>query len=269
MQTERGIEMYLELLKKTILFEIGQEYEEDIMGSVFKGVPLMGKLIDSSTKVDPERHKMGEIWPKMAHSMIGRMRMNNLQMCMESVLKQNIEGDFIETGVWRGGSCIFMRGFLKVYGVNNRKVWVADSFQGLPQPDEEKYPQDKGDKLYTLDYLRVSLQEVQNNFRKYGLLDENVQFLKGWFKDTLPVASIEKLAILRLDGDLYESTMDSLTNLYDKVSDGGFIIIDDYVLPTCKPAITDFRRERNIQEPLIPIDNMAVYWQKQKNSAFK
>ncbi|KOP82307.1 TylF/MycF family methyltransferase [Cytobacillus solani] len=253
MKLEQGIESYLELLKKVILFEIWQEHEED----------LYSGLVYKDSAVNPEKHRMGEIWPKCAHSMIGKMRMDNLQMCMETVLRENIEGDFIETGVWRGGACIFMRGFLKVHGVDDRKVWVADSFEGVPVPNEKKYPKDKGGLgLHTLDYLRVSLEEVQNNFRKYGLLDESVQFLKGWFKDTLPTAPIEKLAILRLDGDLYESTMDSLTNLYDKVSYGGFIIVDDYILPTCEPAIKDFRNAHNIKEPLIPIDNHAVYWRK-------
>lgn len=251
MNTEQASVMYLELLKKAILFEIWQEHEMD--------------LFTGGGTVNPEKHKKGEIWPQIAHSMIGRMRMDNLQMCMETVVKENVAGDFIETGVWRGGACIFMNGFLKVYGIDNRKVWVADSFQGLPAPNEVKYPKDKGDILYTVDYLRVSLEQVQNNFQKYDLLDENVQFLKGWFRDTLPTAPIEKLAILRLDGDLYESTMDSLTNLYDKVSNGGFIIIDDYLLTTCAAAITDFRRERNIQEPLVPIDNIAVYWRKQQS----
>nr|WP_295972084.1 TylF/MycF family methyltransferase [uncultured Bacillus sp.] len=252
MKGESAKEMYLALLKKAILFEIWQENEQDLFSGLFK----------KDFKVDPEKYLKGEIWPKMAHSMVGRMRMDNLQMCMETVVRENIKGDFIETGVWRGGACIFMKGFLTVHEITERKVWLADSFQGLPAPNAAKYPHDKGDKLYTFDYLRVSLEEVQNNFRKYGLLDENVQFLKGWFKDTLPTAPISKLAILRLDGDLYESTMDSLNHLYDKVSKGGFIIVDDYALPTCHPAITDFRRYRHIQEPLIPIDNLSVYWRK-------
>ncbi|WP_431613339.1 TylF/MycF family methyltransferase [Bacillus pfraonensis] len=245
--------MYVELLKKTILFEFWQEHEQDLLSGLWN---------HRITTIDPEKHRMGETWPQIAHSMIGRMRMDNLQMCMETVLKENIEGDFIETGVWRGGACIFMSGFLKVHEIDNRKVWLADSFQGLPAPNTTKYPKDKGDILYTIDYLRVSLEEVQNNFRKYDLLNENVKFLKGWFKDTLPTAPIEKLAILRLDGDLYESTMDSLSNLYDKVSNGGFIIIDDYNLPTCESAVTDFRRERDIKEPLIRIDNNSAYWRK-------
>ncbi|MED1640934.1 TylF/MycF/NovP-related O-methyltransferase, partial [Bacillus thuringiensis] len=72
------------------------------------------------------------------------------------------------------------------------------------------------------------------------------------------------VAIARLDGDMYESTMDSLTNLYDKVSPGGFIIIDDYSLYTCKMAVTDFRRDRNITDPLQPIDQCSVFWRKSK-----
>ncbi|MEN1935700.1 TylF/MycF family methyltransferase [Paenibacillus sp. 102] len=256
MYTDRGKEMYIELLKKAILFEIWQEHEQDL---------LVGWFVKREMPADPEKKRMGEIWPKFAHSMVGRMRMDNLQMCMETVLNENIEGDFIETGVWRGGACIFMCGFLKVHGIEDRKVWLADSFQGLPAPNEIKYPRDKGAGFHTFDYLRVSLEQVQGNFQKYDLLDGNVRFLQGWFKDTLPIAPIDKLAILRLDGDLYESTMDSLTNLYDKVSKGGFIIIDDYALPTCEPAVTDFRRERNITEPLIRIDNHAVYWRKLKD----
>ncbi|MBB6445210.1 TylF/MycF family methyltransferase [Bacillus benzoevorans] len=247
MSKNAGTEMYIELLKKNILFEIWQEHEQDIITQRY---------------ADPEKIRMGEIWPRIAHSMIGRMRMDNIHNCMDIILQENIKGDFIETGVWRGGACIFMRGFLKAHAINDRNVWVADSFQGLPAPNIIKYPQDNGDQLYKVDYLRVSLPEVQQNFQRYGLLDENVKFLKGWFRDTLPVAPIDKLAILRLDGDMYESTMDSLTNLYHKVSKGGFIIIDDYALPGCQAAVTDFRRVRKIEEPLIKIDNFGVYWRK-------
>lgn len=233
-------ELYLELLKKVILNEIWPE-----------------------THIDEEIRINGLYWPNTAHSMIGRNRMNSLQKCMESVLKENVAGDFIETGAWRGGACIFMRGFLKVHRVNDRRVWVADSFEGLPKPDEEKFPKDKGDIHHTFDYLRVSLEEVMENFKKYDLLDDKVVFLKGWFKDTLPTAPIEKLAILRLDGDMYGSTMDSLRNLYSKVSIGGYIIIDDYSLPGCNAAVNDFRTEFNIDVPLVTIDaSGACYWRK-------
>ncbi|MFS1512910.1 TylF/MycF family methyltransferase [Chengkuizengella sp. SCS-71B] len=246
------INLYLELLKKTILFEIWGK-NEIYSPTGLPIPPVLNEFLKSHN------------WPTVAHSMIGRPRMNQLHEAMETVIKEKVEGDFIETGVWRGGSCIFMRGFLKAYNIHNRKVWVADSFKGLPAPNAEKYPHDKNDTLYTSDYLRVSLEQVQQNFRKYDLLDDQVEFLEGWFKDTLPSAPIGKIAIARLDGDLYESTMDSLTSLYHKVSPGGFIIIDDYELPTCKPAVHDFRQQNTINEPLVRIDPHSVYWRKPKN----
>jgi len=93
--------------------------------------------------------------------------------------------------------------------------------------------------------LAVPLEEVQALFRRYDLLDAQVRFLKGWFKDTLAGAPIERLALLRLDGDLYESTMDALVPLYDKVSPGGFVIVDDYY--SCAPCGRDRRVSRRSQ----------------------
>ena len=142
------------------------------------------------------------------------------------MIQNQIPGDFIETGVWRGGACILMRAVLNAYGVKDRRVWVADSFQGVPPPDLKKYPADVDSMYHTFEDLSVSFETVQRNFKKYGLLDHQVVFLKGWFKDTLPTAPMERLAVLRLDGDLYESTMIALQSLYPKLSAGGYVIID-------------------------------------------
>jgi hypothetical protein len=155
-----------------------------------------------------------------------------------------------------------MRAILKTYGVTDRTVWVADSFEGLPPPNDEKYPADRGLFFNEIRSLAVSLKEVQDNFRAYGLLDDQVKFLKGWFKDTLPVAPIERLAVLRLDGDLYESTMDALRALYHKLSPGGYAIVDDYYIDACRQAVTDFRRDNAIEDPLRIIDRASVFWQK-------
>jgi O-methyltransferase len=194
--------------------------------------------------------------------MIGLKRLDNLHACIEAVIRGQIQGDLIETGVWRGGACIFMRAALNVYGDQNRKIWVADSFEGLPRPDG-RYQQDEGDLHWTHSELVVSLDQVKANFSRYGLLDDRVCFLKGWFKDTLPRAPIERLAILRLDGDMYSSTMDALVNLYPKLSCGGFAIIDDfYAVETCRKAVNDFRESNNIHEAILPIDPSAVYWRK-------
>ncbi|MGA2660264.1 MAG: TylF/MycF family methyltransferase [Verrucomicrobiota bacterium] len=205
----------------------------------------------------------GGAWPRMAHTMIGFKRLSNLQFCVEDVIERRVPGDLIETGVWRGGACIFMRAILKVHGVADRRVWVADSFEGLPRPSAGKYPADAGLRLHTAKALAVSVDEVKANFKEYGLLDEQVRFLKGWFRDSLPAAPIERLAVLRLDGDMYESTMDALVNLYPRLCAGGYVIVDDYgAVPSCRLAIEDFRREHGITEPLRQIDWSGVYWQR-------
>jgi O-methyltransferase len=156
-----------------------------------------------------------------------------------------------------------MRGVLAALGDRERVVWAADSFQGLPRP-EERYPQDRLDKHWQLaDVLGVSLSQVQTNFSRYGLLDGQVRFLEGWFKDTLPQAPIERLALLRLDGDLYSSTIDALEALYPKVSSSGYVIVDDYGAVTgCRQAVDDYRKQNDVTEPLVKVDWSGVYWKK-------
>ncbi len=164
--------------------------------------------------VDPAIRQDGRDWPSRGCTMIGLERLQNLQACIEDVLAKGVPGDFIETGVWRGGATIFMRALLKVDGISDRTVWVADSFQGLPPPDVARYPADEGDAHHTQAALAVSLDEVRGNFKKFGVLDDGVRFLQGWFEDTLATTDIRQLSVLRLDGDMYGSTMVALEQLY-------------------------------------------------------
>jgi hypothetical protein len=212
---------------------------------------------------DPSLRELGRDWPRRAHTMIGRVRLRNLRELVATVIREEVKGDLIETGAWRGGACILMRAALEAFGDLGRRVFVADSFEGLPAPDAETYPSDRGDIHHTYEELSVSLDEVKANFAKYGLLDDRVVFLKGWFKDTLRAAPIERLAVLRLDGDMYESTMDALSALYDKVSTRGFVIVDDYgCIESCRRAVHDFRDARGIADPIVDIDGFGVYWRK-------
>lgn len=244
-------ELYFDLMKKCLTDLIYAEDHET--------------LTPQTDPFDKDKRIIGSDWPALAHTMVGLERLHNVQFCVENVIKKDVSGDLIETGVWRGGVTIFMRAILKAYGVNNRKVWVADSFQGLPPPDSENYPADSGDNLYTYETLAVSLKEVQSNFAKYDLLDSQVQFLKGWFKDTLPSAPIKKLAVIRLDGDMYESTMNGLVNLYPKLSSGGYLIIDDYgCYESCRQAVHDYRNAYHITEEIVKIDWTGAYWQKKR-----
>ncbi len=207
----------------------------------------------------------GLVWPENGETMIGYKRLKNIEYCMRSVIENNIEGDVIETGVWKGGSCIFMKGLLDAFDATGRKVWVADSFEGVPAPNPKKYPHDAGLNLYEEKTLKISLEDVQFNFLKYNLLDEKVVFLKGWFKDTLAGAPIEKLSVLRLDGDLYESTIDSLFYLYPKLAAGGYCIIDDFgAIPACRKAVEDYRRIMQIEARLEWIDWTGIFWRKER-----
>lgn len=255
---------YIELLRDTIINAIYDDPAMVPLKSWQKVKRLVG-VKHSVADFDASKRESGLDWPSMAHSMIGRKRMDNLIFVVRSVIENGVPGDFIETGVWRGGACILMRGILRAYEETGRKVWVADSFEGLPPPDEKKYAADKGDKHYKNPVLAVTMEQVQDNFSRYGLLDAQVGFLKGWFKDTLPGAPIEHLAVLRLDGDMYESTMDALRALYHKVSHGGFVIVDDYhAVLGCRQAVHDFMQADFPGEPLElhEIDGVGVYWQR-------
>jgi len=224
---------------------------------------VFGERESDTRPFDPQLREQGGDWPETAETMIGLRRLDNLQACVEGVLKSRVPGDLIETGVWRGGATIFMRAILKAHGVEDRRVWAADSFQGVPPPDPERYPQDHGDLLYTLEELAVPLEQVKASFERYGLLDEQVRFLEGRFRDTLPGAPMETLAVVRLDGDMYESTMDALVHLYPKLSVGGYLIVDDYgVLRGCRQAVDDFREAHGITEELHSIDWSGVFWRR-------
>ncbi len=241
--------LYLDLIEKCLLNTI---YEDDYTDWTEPPMPH---------KFDSFKRRLGLDWPTLAHTMIGYARLHSLRQLAEDLLARKVPGDFIETGVWRGGACILLRAVLKAYGVTDRRVFAADSFEGLPRPNAVEYPADAGDTHHQFKELVVSLDQVRANFAKYGLLDDGVVFLKGWFRNTLPSAPISRLALLRLDGDMYESTADGLRHLYDRVSPGGVIVIDDYgATLACRHAVDDFRRTRRIDSPLLEIDGLGVYW---------
>lgn len=269
--------LYLDLLKKTLSFALWQEPPLPIeIGGFSRGAAMRSftatlsrvfrkfnlQIVRDRPMTSDDRND-GKIWPGYAHTMIGMKRLDNLQMAVETCIKEGIEGDLIETGVWRGGACILMRAILAAHGVTDRRVFVADSFEGLPKPDAN-VASDQGDRHHEQDFLAVSQETVAEHFRKYGLLDEQVVFLKGWFKDTLPVAPIQKLAVMRLDGDMYASTMDALVSLYPKLQKGGFCIIDDFgAVRGCREAVADYRAQHKIEAPIHEIDWTGRYWRKE------
>lgn len=234
------------------------QFRKAVLG-VFKN---LGVQLAHARRGSYERRVIGHDLSDIAHSMLSLRRLDNVQMCVETVLKENIPGDLIETGVMRGGTVILMRAILMAHGILDRVVWAADSFEGLPAPDPDNYPADAGAAWHLRPLTECGVDHVKRNFARYGLLDDQVKFLPGWFRDTLTTAPIERLAVLRLDGDLYESTMDALVPLYPKLSPGGFLIIDDYNLPMCRKAVNDYRERFGITEKVVEIDDAGIYWRK-------
>lgn len=274
--TDDTVQLYLDLLKRVLIGDVQEDSDKVFGVNLFNRPGIQGRALTAATALfnkmgvevahkrpyDPETRESGLDWPARADSMIGLRRMNNLQHCVETVLRDQVPGDLIETGVWRGGATIFMRGILKAYGVTDRIVWAADSFKGLPKPDPHRYPADAGDIHHTHEALSIGVEQVKNNFRRYRLLDDQVRFLVGWFADTLPTAPLGALSVVRLDGDMYSSTMDAIEVLYPKLSPGGFCIVDDYALEGCRKAIDDYRSRHGIKEPIEMVDWTGAFWRK-------
>ena len=282
-------ERYLDLLKSILVNETYVELEAQLLMSVIcaakglvMGLPDFQALRDDRAFLDQllQAKQSGETilldtvgnpaspgaeeglrnYTEFSFTLVGRKRLDHLQGCVDDVLDREVPGDLLEAGVWRGGCCILMRAVLEARSCGDRRVWAADSFSGLPAPETEQ------DSDYTMDatelpVLAVTRQEVEENFRRFDLLDEQVRFLPGWFEDSLPDAQTGPLSLLRVDCDLYSSTRTVLETLYPRVSRGGWVIIDDYgILPPCQLAVDEYRAQHGISAEFERIDSHAVCW---------
>jgi hypothetical protein len=277
-------DLYLDLLKKCLCASIYDESAwEPLQGPMRAGISKREPLRALQTAMkhaairalrrrslllvrrrafNPQVRDEGLDWPCFGFTMVGRKRLDNVHRCVEDIIARGVPGDLVETGVWRGGTTILMRAILKAHGITDVAVWCADSFEGMPKPTSTDLQAQPESDFSDRDYLAVSLEQVKANFERFGLLDDQVKFLKGWFCDTLPTAPIRHIALLRMDGDLYSSTMDTLKCLYPKVSPGGYVIVDDYnSWPACRQAVDEYRLAHGIQDELIRVDPHAVYWQ--------
>ncbi|MDQ1391530.1 MAG: O-methyltransferase [Acidimicrobiaceae bacterium] len=265
--------LYLDLLKRCLTrFDFDPDLAPIVPGTPLKRrlwaqvATLLGRRDIVAFRRAPYeswRRQEGRDWPISAETMVGLRRLDNLQACIESVVGDSVPGDVLEAGVWRGGAAILMRAVLASLQETGRTVWVADSFQGLPKPKDEHLA-DRDDLHWSQPFLAVSQDEVKQNFTRYGMLDRQVRFLAGWFSDTLADAPIERLAVLRVDCDMYGSTIDVLSALYPKVSIGGYAIVDDYgEIPNCRAAVDDYRAQHHITEPIRWIDGSGIFWRRQ------
>jgi O-methyltransferase len=242
---------YLDVLKLALC---------DLAGATTVSV---GKLEDGSVAsrelsgADLRMRAAGMDWPRQGLTMVGLNRLDDLEARVEAVVRDGVDGDLIEAGAWRGGASILMRATLDTLDAHDRTVWVADSFQGFPEPDRQKG-------LSAADYLAVSLEQVKGNFERFGL-EHGVSFVPGFFEDTMSELVGRRWALVRLDGDTYEATWLTLRSLYPTLSVGGHLIVDDYgALPECGRAVDDFRARYGIDEPIERVDWTCVGWRRER-----
>lgn len=277
--------LYLDLLRQVLTRSLFIDHPQQ------KEIRRLGRdwPSDAETMIGEERLLNIQ---KLAETVLGAEKPHSMEW-------PKIPGDFMECGVWRGGAGIFMRAILQDFIRREdpdmeyshewdrgaeiavppeeriseshrrfeikpaRKVWLADSFCGLPAPNAAEYPADTGDQHHTQKALAIPLETVKANFARYGLLDDRVKFIPGFFKDSLP-GPVQKLALLRVDADMYESTTQALEAMYPKLSPGGFVIVDDYRnIKNTHEAVNDFRERHKITEQIQPADSWcAIYWRK-------
>lgn len=218
---------------------------------------------------DASTRKRGADWCDGCYTMTGTFRLNNVRSSLEQVFKDNVNGDFLEAGAWRGGASIFARAVMLAAGQQARRVYVCDSFAGLPRAST---PMDN-DHWSRMHFLEVSVDEVQNSFEKFKVLDDNVHFEKGFFVHSLPPLRLRlqqegrKLAVVRGDGDMFESFYDILFNLYDLVPVGGYFICDDCPsILVAEKAIHQFRQHHGITEHIMRVEESeaGTFWRKEK-----
>ena len=181
-----------------------------------------------------------------------------LPHCFDMILKHKtniskLSGDIIECGVWRGGFSIFLaKTFPK------KKIWVSDSFQGFQPLNNASYTYLH--ERHLPDYVvAASFEDVQSNFKQFDVNQDQVTYLKGFVKDTLPNCGINTICVLRIDVDAYSATLEILNELYDKVVKGGYIIFDDACLYETLDAIKVFFKENSIPPYLIhPITDQKL-----------
>jgi O-methyltransferase len=271
---DRERRLYLELLRRSLTRETFDEVlvpltledptrKKRLLGPITRLLARRRIVLARAVSMEGAFDKSPPRQVRTADTLIGPVGLENLQHLIEDILRTNTPGDLIETGVWRGGSIIFMRAVLEAYGDVSRVVWAADSFAGLPARGTTTYAQDLDDVDWAQEtWLQVSVDDVRSRADRYGLLDDRIRFLVGWFHETLPGAPIDRLSLMRLDGDMYGSTMEALEALYPKLSVGGYVVIDDYQLANCRAAVDTFRERHSVADPLVPVDRAIVYWQR-------
>ncbi len=174
---------------------------------------------------------------------------------VEYIVNNKIRGDIVECGVWKGGSVMLILETLKLLGVSDRQVFLYDTFSGMSRPSDkdvrynEVVAQEKWQSTQNGDineWCYASLEEVSSNILKVGYPEKNLHYIVGRVEDTLPKSIPNKIALLRLDTDWYESTLHEMNHLYPRLRKGGVLLIDDYgCWKGARTAVDEYIKRKN------------------------
>ena len=195
-------------------------------------------------------------------TLLTKAQLDLIEKAVLDLEERKIPGDYLEAGVWRGGAIVLMRALLEAYGIERRRVFAANSFAGIPR--NVRAINDPVDQWR--DRWVASLGEVQQNIARFGLLDDRIAFVVGFFAESLRQLAGQKFALIRLDSNSYDSVETSLQHLYPLLSVGGIVIIDDWHLSGCRTAVQDYRSRHGIRDEIQEYEANA-YWVKQRNYA--
>ena len=200
---------------------------------------------------------------KRTYSMASKQKVDQMEKLVKTVCSDRIPGSIVETGVWKGGMAMWIKSILKYYH-SDKKIWLFDVFDRFPEPVDQtdKYIHPITSILFE---NAPTIQSVRDNFIHFNLYN-NINLVKGLFEHTLEITDTGSIAILHLDSDYYDSTLYVLRKMYDRISIGGYVVIDDYGNNwlACKKAVDEFRLERSITDKLFDLGSESVYWKKSR-----
>ncbi len=273
-EVERQRRRYLDVLKSALLDD---HYFEDALRNHYLSVvarkrrePDPRMLRDPVRYLEPEAERNQEMrrvgWmagdgnetrPFFPFTAMGRIRLEHLERCLDTLREEQVPGDLLECGVGRGGGAIFMRGYLEAWGVGRRRVWLADTFRAAGGEPTDRRTQP----------LRGDLNAVRDGFARFELLDERVRFLQGDVADAVAGGPFSEVALIRIGDALDGSPQEVLEAVYDRLSVGAVVLVEDYVTPARGASVDAFRERHGIEDPLERVDAASVFWRKRSSRA--
>ncbi|HET8619434.1 MAG TPA: CmcI family methyltransferase [Acidimicrobiales bacterium] len=274
-RADRAVARHLALLKDALLDRhyLENEVRLSLLTAKGQGRPAAAELRDPVRDAQDvygklERQRFATAGPQdvaatsfLPYTAVGKSQLDHLEASLDAVRNDGVTGDFVECGTGRGGGAIFMRAYLDAHEVPDTTVWVADRFRSSPEPEPQPSLPDRG-----VEGLQADLNMVRDGFARFDVLDDRVRFVQGPLEALLSEGP-ERIALLRVGRTVAEDARRILDLLYDRVTEGGTIVVDCGIRPSHRSRVEKFRADRGITAPLQPVDGSAVAWRKAADEA--